>query len=358
MRRVLPVCGAALGAVLALVAAACTAPVPADAGCEPPDRTTAMSVPYWNLEDGAETVGDHASELDVVSPWVHGIAPDGTIAAQSSGRPDEDVHLDSLLSAGPDVVPTISNHYDGEWRSEPLTGILHDPARTRSHVEALAQFALDGGFPGIDIDYEDLRPEDGPAFTRFVRELADRLHTEDLRLSVTVAPKTEDESDNESARALDYRALGDAADSVRIMAYDYHWETSDPGPAAPEPWLREVLGYAFARVPADKLVLGIPVYGYDWSEGYGTSVSSARALRLAQRHGVQPVWDEEGGSAWFEYQAAGVDHVVWFEDARSTAVKLRLARELGVRAVHLWAYGPEAPGLWEELDSGWERACP
>ncbi|GAB3692383.1 glycosyl hydrolase family 18 protein [Saccharopolyspora tripterygii] len=342
-------------AVLALLAVGCAAPAPAR--CDPP-RNAAISVPYWNLNRGAETVRKHASELDSVSPWVYGIAPDGRITAQSSGRPEEAESLENLLTAGPEMVPSITNHFDGDWQREPLAGILHDPERTRGHVDALAQFARDGGYSAIDIDYEDMRAVDGPVFTRFVRELADRLHAEDRRLSVTLAPKTDDDGNSQATRAQDYRAVAEAADSVRIMAYDYHWATSDPGPAAPETWVRDVLSYALTRAPADKVVLGVPEYGYDWSGGYGTSVSSAGALELARQRGIEPNWDAAGGSAWFTYRENGVDHAVWFEDARSTAIKLRLAREYGLNAVHLWSYGPEAPGVWEELDTGWKQACP
>lgn len=354
MRR--PVALRAAGALLVLLAAGCTASAPAEP-CDPP-RTTALSVPYWNLEQGADTVRSHAEDLDVVTPWIYGVRPDGAIAEQSADDPDEAEQLESLRSAGPAVIPTVANHFDGDWQYEAVARILHDPELTRQHVDDLAELARDGDYPGIDIDYEDLRAADGPGFTRFVRELADRLHADGRTLSVTLAPKTEDDGHSEATQALDYRAVGEAADSVRIMAYDYHWATSAPGPAAPEMWVREVLTYSLTRVPAEKLVLGVPVYGYDWSGGYGSSLSTAGALELAQRYDKEPVWDPVGGSAWFEYRQDGVDHEVWFEDTRSTAIKLGLAREFGLRSVHLWSYGPEAPGLWEEIDASWTRACP
>jgi spore germination protein YaaH len=151
-------------------------------------------------------------------------------------------------------------------------------------------------------------------------------------------------------RAQDLVSLGKSADQVRVMAYDLHWPTSEPGPVASAPWVAEVLAYARRVVPAGRLMLGLPCYGYDWAGGVGRPVSWTEAQRLSQIPGAVRRWDDASATTHLTYtDAGGVAHDVWFEDARSLSAKLELARQGGVDGVFLWLYGPEDPSVWDHL---------
>ena len=114
-------------------------------------------------------------------------------------------------------------------------------------------------------------------------------------------------------QAQDYAAIGRVADQVRVMAYDYHWSTSAPGPIAPVDWVRDVLDYSLTRIPADKIVLGVPLYGYDWVGDTGTPVSWEQVYELAQEHQAAVQWDGASQSPWLTYtDAQGRQHEVWF----------------------------------------------
>ena len=95
-------------------------------------------------------------------------------------------------------------------------------------------------------------------FTNFVRQLTDRFHQANKLVSVTLEARIGDPP-------MDWAALGDLADEIRIMLYDYHSRgTSNPGPIAPIGWVKEKLDYAKLTIPLNKLVVGQPNYGYDW----------------------------------------------------------------------------------------------
>lgn len=122
-----------------------------------------------------------------------------------------------------------------------------------------------------------------------------------------------------------------------------------------------MVDYALTEIPAEKLFLGVPVYGYDWPlpfrEGVtrGESVSPQEALALARRHGAEIRYDETAQAPWFRYTAAGGrEHEVWFEDARSSYAKFRLAAEKGLQGVGLWNLMRPAPQTYLVLHGGFE----
>jgi spore germination protein YaaH len=169
-------------------------------------------------------------------------------------------------------------------------------------------------------------------------------------LSVALFAKATDAGYAPRNVAQDYAALGKVADQVRLMGYDYHWATSPPGPIAPVSWLRSVLRYARSQIPAAKIILGVPEYGYDWSGGLGTGITWQRAVQLSRKPGVQVQYDSVSQAPWFSYtDAAGRQHTVWFENTQSSQAKFRLARSARIGGVYLWLYGSADPGVWPAL---------
>ena len=113
-------------------------------------------------------------------------------------------------------------------------------------------------------------------------------------------------------------------------------------PVAPIDQVRRVAEYALIRIPREKIILGIPNYGYDWPLPYvrGTtkaqSIGYTEAIRLAVDHGVPIHYDETAQSPWFRYWQYGIQHEVWFEDIRSLKAKFDLMDELGLPGAGYW----------------------
>lgn len=167
------------------------------------------------------------------------------------------------------------------------------------------------------------------------------------------------------AAAFDYRHLGEAVDLFVLMGYDYHGRLSEPGPVSSVKWLHDVLAHTLARVPAAKVVLGLPFYGRRWdidpdgrrSEGKGVfwddvvALKSAHAGRKSRTHGgtLEEGWDEEAQSPWFGWEDDEGRHVVHYDDAASLATKLRLAPEYGLAGVAFWCLSGEPAQMWAEV---------
>ena len=229
--------------------------------------------------------------------------------------------------------------------------MIRDPVLAAAHVRAVTELVQRQGFDSIDVDYEDLRAADRDVFSAFVQDLADSLHAVGKVLSVDVFAKDSDAGYDERNLAQDYAAIGAAADQVRLMAYDWHWVTSDAGPIAPVDWVDRVLTYAVHEIPAAKVVLGVPTYGYGWGPQGGELVSWLQAYGLSQQHQVPVRWDQTGQSPWLVYtDAEGVERTVWFENAYSVRAKLELAQRYRLGGVYLWLVGDEDDGLWQVVE--------
>lgn len=312
------------------------------------------SMPYWVLQSGTQTVLGERNDFTEASPWMYGLDAAGDVVPQFDGG-DESVtgSISQLRSSRVPLVPTIANVVNGhDFTYQPIAGILHDPARRARQVGQIVDLVTGNDYAGIDIDYENLRAGDRQVFTDFVTELADALHAKGKTLSVAVFAKADDAGYDQRNLAQDYAAIGKAADQVRLMGYDYHWATSPPGPIAPVDWINSVVSYALTQIPADKIVLGIPLYGYDWIGSTGTPIDEQQATELASRYRAKLRYDATSEAPWFTYtDDSGRQHEVWFENARSTAVKLGIARHAGIGGVFLWMTGPADPATWTALGS-------
>ena len=111
---------------------------------------------------------------------------------------------------------------------------------------------------------------------------------------------------------------------------------------APLNMVRRVVEYALTEIPPEKLILGIPNYGYDWPLPYVRGTTKAQtlgtqeAIQLAIDHGVEIRFDETAMSPWFRYWQYGIQHEVWFEDVRSLQAKFNLIKEYNLSGAGYW----------------------
>ncbi len=345
-----------IGVVAAVVATNLFAAPPAV-----PSPVVVVSMPYWNIDHGTSAVLANRGDVNEVSPWVYGLDAEGDIVNQYQPGQDAAVAADiaRLRASGLRVVPTLANVVDGDFAYQPIAAILHDPKRSEAHINAIVNLVVRNDFTGIDIDYEDLVGTDRQVFTSFMTELATALHAHHKVLSAALFAKTTDAGYDQRNVAQDYAAIGKVVDQVRLMGYDYHWASSPPGPIAPVTWIRAVLDYARTQIAPAKIVLGVPMYGYDWIGDKGTSITWLQALRLAKQYKVKTQFDKASQTPWFSYtDGAGQRHQVWFENAASVTAKLNAAQGAGAAGVYLWLYGYEDTGVWPALHKGFPLPAP
>ncbi len=253
------------------------------------------------------------------------------------------------------VLTTLGE--DGQFSGERAHRLFQDTASRSALVENLAQTLAAQGFAGVDIDFEFVPPEDAAAYAAFVRDVRARLEPAGYTVLVALAPKTSAGQRGLLYEAHDYRAMGAAADYVLLMTYEWGYALSEPMAVAPLDKVAQVVRYATSVIPSEKIFLGIPNYGYDWTlpfirgQSRARTIGNVQAVEQAIQVGAPIQYDETAQSPHYNYWRDRAEHEVWFEDARSIRAKLALAGEYRLHGVSVWNIMRWFPQLWLVLNN-------
>jgi len=222
----------------------------------------------------------------------------------------------------------------------------------------------------LDIEgFKESSPSARENFTQFVREVKKGLDSQlpNTTLTIDIAP-----SALIHPYIIDAVEIGKIVDFVVFMTYDYH-NLGSPitGPVSPlggSGKVREIdvpfsLNQVLTVIPAKKLLLGIPLYGYEWETltdkpgsptipGTGGTASSRRITKiLADCKNCKTGIDELGQEPFiiFPDEKDPTFHQIYYEDQDSLRKKVELAKKYKLGGVALWALGYEDDKLLEPL---------
>lgn len=247
---------------------------------------------------------------------------------------------------------------DGQFNNQLISSVVNNQAYIDNLIGNLLQTMGQKGYVGLDIDFEFILATDRDKFTDFVRQVSDAMRANGYHTSVALAPKTSADQKGLLYEGKDYRALGEVADHLLLMTYEWGYTYGPPMAVAPINQVRRVVEYAVTEIPREKLDLGIPNYGYDWTLPYERGMSRAKtlgnveAVRLAISRGSEIQFDEVAQSPYFRYidENSGMQHEVWFEDVRSLQAKFNLLEEFQLRGCGYWQIMQWFRANWLLLD--------
>jgi hypothetical protein len=314
--------------------------------------------------------------------------------------PWTNAHLDGqrriLQDAG---FPILGSIVDGS-RAGALSAYLSTDDSRTAYAEQIVDWTIRAGLDGVDLDWEKFAFADDPdtwettrpRWVAFVTTLGAKLRAKGLILSATVPagtyPFLADGSPNPGTGYWVYAwaEIIDHVDRLRIMAYDYSYDS--PGPIGPWPWANEVVRSALAQVATTrsanrtKVWLGVPQYSRNWlrrnADGSyvtrpdcpagwkptGSSMMSQslqRALEIAAREQITPTWNSTYGEYTFRYwidtdgsvngiaRTCTVEREVWFEDTRGAQLKANIVRDQRIRGLAIWEFGFVLDGFYSQM---------
>ncbi len=308
---------------------------------ERPEISRAVEVggyayPYINSNTLNQTL-PYLSKLFVFS---YGFTTEGDLVYPNT---DDTFMIELALANQTAPILTVTPFgSDGRFNNYLISRITNDRDVQAHFIEQLIDTVQQKGFRGVDIDFEYILAEDREPFAQFVANVREAVNAIGFPVSVALAPKISDDQPGTLYEGKDYRLLGEAADNVLLMTYEWGYTYGPPMAVAPIRNVRQVVDYAITRIPRDKINLGIPNYGYDWTLPFEQGVSRARAIgniqavRIAIENSAEIQFDERAQSPYFHYIKDGLEHEVWFEDVRSMQAKFSLVEEFGLRGMGYW----------------------
>ena len=291
----------------------------------------------------------YAAQLDRALPRVNVVSPswwrvreDGTLADFVEPGYVGDAHEREVA-----IWPAIAGlNADGNH------AFLAAPDTRSAVATRISEQARLLGADGINLDIEGFRDEDGPAYTEFVRELAELVHEWGGVVSHDLIPRSDswEISPPELAfwsTAPQRRELAELTDYTVLMAYDQHNRFRPAGPVASPDWVNQVLAHSLRYTDPHELILGLPFYGRVWDPD---ALDAPRALPIGDlvdlaATGVS-IFDDS-----FELQRVDLPdgRFLWLEDPALIGGRMQLAQHMGLAGWAAWRLGFASPEIWDEV---------
>ncbi|MBE6662718.1 MAG: LysM peptidoglycan-binding domain-containing protein [Ruminococcaceae bacterium] len=290
--------------------------------------------------------------LTYLTIFTYGFRDDGTLIDIDDG---EIVELARSYGVAP-VMHLSSLNERGTFSSENAARIFQSESVQDKLLDEVERIVTAKRYEAVDVDFEYLEGQYADRYVAFIRRLRERMAPLGIEVFVALAPKYSADQEGLLYEGHDYRGMGEAADGVILMTYEWGYSRGEPQAVAPIDKVRRVVEYATTVIPREKIFLGTPNYGYDWrlpfvaGESVARSLSNAEAVARAWEKNAIIDFDEVAQSPSYNYyereNGRPVEHVVWFEDARSVAATMALIEEFSLRGFFVWNAMRYFPSLW------------
>ncbi len=276
--------------------------------------------------------------LSTITIFGYGFTEEGDLI-----EPDDEplIRLAKSTNTAP-ILLLSSITQTGNFDSERSSMLFNSVPLQNTVLNGLVEVMRQKGYKGFDIDFEFVLPEDADAFLGFVTRASQIMHNNGFFVNVDLAPKSSSDQRGLLYEAHNYAALGAVADTVLLMTYEWGYTYGPPMAVAPLGPISQVVRYALTEIPPEKIMFGIPNYGYDWTLPFekgitrAVSIGNQYAVSVAVQAGVPIQYDEKSQSPWYNYVRGNYDHVVWFEDVRSIDQKFNIVINNGLRGIGYW----------------------
>lgn len=286
----------------------------------------------------AETLNATLPFLTYISPFSYMVRPDGSLTPLN----DMPIITPALEA---DVAPwmVITNLQEGEgFSSELARTILTTDSVQDTLLTNVVNTMRQKNYKGLVIDFEYIFPQNREDFNRFISKVAARLRPLGYTIASALAPKLSANQQGLLYEAHDYPVHGRIMDFVILMTYEWGYIYGPAQAVAPADQVEKVLQYATSVIPSEKILMGMPNYGYDWTLPFvqgssARSITNNQAISIARRVGANIQFDSKAQAPFFRYyDEQGRQHEVWFDDARSIQARLKSVQDYNLAGVSYW----------------------
>lgn len=278
--------------------------------------------------------------LEEMSVFSYGFSEEGELI--SPALPVEWMINDALYKGVRPVLTLTPFGKDGQFNNYLIHRMLINERARGNLIANIVDTITEMGYEGVNIDFEFILSEDRDNFTQFVGDVTTAVNELGYEVTVDLAPKTSSTQSGLLYEGKDYMGLGNASNRAFVMTYEWGYTYGPAMAVAPINKVRQVLEYAITQIPSEKISMGIPNYGYDFTQPYVRGESKAKtignieAVNIAINNNSIIMFDEISKTPFFSYVEDNVTHEVWFEDARSIWEKYKLIKEYNLYGFGCW----------------------
>jgi spore germination protein YaaH len=286
----------------------------------------------WDVES-ARSLRAHGGRLQaVVTGWITLDSLTG-LPVLPSPYPD----TVRPLTGTPTRMAIVTSWHGERFHAGSIRGLAVNATRLGRAAGAIARHASEMGYGGLVFDFETLESRDLSAQINVMKAIADSARSHGVRTIAAAIPATD-------TSAYPVKPLLGVADYLIVMLYDQHWLGSAPGPISAPAWVESSLARRVREAGPERLITGLPTYGYHWRRGQPTlPVTFAEAQRAATGARTQLTRD----SATQTLRAViGSGEEIWMTDATLLDALVRASKAQGVHRFALWRLGQEDPAIW------------
>ncbi|WP_196001611.1 glycosyl hydrolase [Clostridium sp. 1001271B_151109_B4] len=200
-----------------------------------------------------------------------------------------------------------------------------------NHVNEIINIAIEGGYDGIEIDYEKIRKDLKlwDKFIYFLEKLIKEAEEYNLPIRVLLEPST----------PVDEISLPKGPEYI-MMCYNLYGYGTEPGPKANREFLLELVDKM--KKVSDNRGYALATGGFDFANnGEVNAITKQEAERLLENNsGVAVIRDEDSKCNVFEYtDESNVNHEVWYADDVTLKYWEDILSELGEGNISIWKLG-------------------
>ena len=327
-------------------------------------------LPYWELSDSSTRLD--WEKLSTVAYFGVGAAGNGTLQKRNSDGSTTvgwsgwtSARMTSVIDAahanGTRVVLTVQSF---AWSSAGVArqkALLGSSTHRTTLARQIAAAVRDRGADGVNLDFEPIVATYSDEFTALVRSVRTELNRISRGYQLTF-----DATGWIGNYPIEAATAAGAADAVVIMGYDYKNGSSNPvGSIAPLSSaaydINDTIRAYVGRIPASKVILGVPYYGRAWStstssfgsknisgtkNGASTTVVYSTARQYAADHGRR--WEPVQAVAWTVYRRQNCTATygcvnpwrqLYYDDAKALGLKYDAVNRYNLRGAGIWALG-------------------
>lgn len=314
-----------------------------------------------NSSNSVEDFMEHSRQIDLLVPTWYNVDGKGAVTGEPNLRVLERAKREKLP-----VAPIVALFDHVKFHQLATNAEAQDRMN-----QAFVNAAKKHGYVGFQIDFEEIDVADRDLLSALVAKTAAAMHENHLQLSIATVPNMPGHAEQTDYSkwmfaswrgGYDLAALAKSVDLICLMTYDQHTRLTTPGPVTGWQWTIDNLDYALKFVPASKLSLGIPIYGYHWYTKVGpnskgvdkprvsaATISAPHAVKLAESFQVKPQWDEQDHTAFYYFNREQLREWVFYTDARTFTDRYALTEKYGLQGFCSWVLGEEDQSMWKAL---------